>query len=173
MVEKGLIIVFTGHGKGKTTAALGMALRAIGHDLSVVIIQFIKGSWEYGELKLSRSFHNLEIIPMGRGFVHIDTPSEEDVEAARRALETAKEKMCSGSYHMVILDEVTYAINYGLIKVEEVMEMIEEKPLNLHLVLTGRDCPEEIIQAAHLVTEMREIKHPYRNGIKGQKGIEY
>lgn len=179
MTEKqtrGLIIVFTGPGKGKTTAAMGMALRALGHGLRTLMIQFIKGGWRYGELegakKLSPYF---EIAPMGKGFIHFDKsgPKPEDLEAVRGAWNHFKRNMNSGTYDIIILDEINYVLDYGLLAVEEVVCVLREKPEALHVVLTGRNAPAEIVEIAHLVTEMREIKHPYAQGIQAQKGVEY
>ncbi|RJR42358.1 MAG: cob(I)yrinic acid a,c-diamide adenosyltransferase [Desulfobacteraceae bacterium] len=173
---KGLVMVFTGNGKGKTTAAMGMAFRAAGHGHKILMIQFIKGSRDYGELhaveKLAPGF---QIVPMGRGFIRFDQqrPNEEDRKAARDALGFSKEMIESGGYHMIILDEVNNAISYGLLDLGEVLDVIRRKPESLHLVLTGRNVRPEIVEAADLVTEMKEIKHPFHNGIKAQKGVEF
>ncbi len=170
--RKGLVIVHTGNGKGKTTAALGMAFRALGHGFKILMVQFIKGSWKYGELETAKKFENFELRPMGLGFVSTDGKvSEKDRRAAHEALSFAQARL--GNYDMVILDEVIYAIGFGLINENEVLSLIDEKPERLHLVLTGRNAPEKIIARADLVTEMCEIKHPYQKGIKAQKGIEF
>ena len=170
--RKGLVIVNTGNGKGKTTAALGLAFRALGHGFRVLMVQFIKGSWKYGELESAKKFENFTLIPMGRGFVSTDGKiAEEDRKAAGEALSYAQAHM--KDYDMVILDEVIYAIGFGLIDVKEVVNLIKEKPAGVHLVLTGRNAPEEILERADLVTEMREIKHPYQKGIKAQRGVEF
>jgi cob(I)alamin adenosyltransferase len=174
--RKGLIIVHTGNGKGKTTAAMGMALRGVGYGHRVVMLQFIKGSWKYGELEAAKQLHPFfEIIPMGRGFIRYDRedPAPEDIQAAEAAWAAAKEKILSGDYHMVILDEINYTMDYGLIPVEDVVQTLKAKPADLHVVLTGRNAPDPIIDIADLVTEMKEIKHPFQKGIKAQKGIEY
>lgn len=175
METKGLTIVHTGNGKGKTTAALGLALRAVGQGFRVAMVQFIKGSWKYGELKAPEFLPGFEIHPMGRGFVNLGAPepAPEDVALARETLNVAREKVLSGRYGMVILDEVNYAVAYKLVPVEEILALIAQKPPELHLVLTGRDVRPEVIEAADLVTEMREIKHPFRAGIKAQKGVEF
>lgn len=175
METRGLVIVHTGNGKGKTTAALGLALRAVGQGLRVAMVQFIKGSWKYGELRAPEFLPGFEIHPMGRGFVNLGAPSPDpqDVALARETLLAAREKVLSGRYGMVILDEVNYAVAYGLVPVQDVLSLISEKPPAVHLVLTGRDARPEIIEAADLVTEMREIKHPYRAGVKAQKGVEF
>jgi len=170
--RKGLVIVHTGNGKGKTTAALGLAFRALGHGYRVLMVQFIKGSWKYGELESAKKFENFVLKPMGRGFVPTDgNVAEEDCQAAREALKYARDLM--GSYDMVILDEVIYAIGFKLLIEEEVLDVIDRKPERLHLILTGRDAPKRIVDRADLVTEMCEIKHPYQKGIKAQRGVEF
>lgn len=175
--NKGLLIVYTGDGKGKTTAALGMTIRAVGYDWQVSIIQFVKGSWKYGELDgLKRLAPNVELNVMGEGFVGIidDTKSiDEHRRAARQAYELALEKITSGKYNLVILDELNVAINLGLVSREELEEIIEKKPKELHLVITGRGAIKWLIDQADLVTEMKEIKHPYQKGILAQKGVDF
>jgi len=175
MARRGLVIVHTGNGKGKTTAALGLALRAVGQGLTVAMVQFIKGSWKYGELRAPEFLPGFEIQPMGRGFVDLGNaePHPEDVALARETFAAAREKVVSGRYDMVILDEVNYAVSYGLLDVESVLGLIREKPAPVHLVLTGRDARPEVVEAADLVTEMREVKHAFRQGVKAQKGIEF
>jgi cob(I)alamin adenosyltransferase len=174
--EKGYIVVFTGEGKGKTTAALGMALRAIGHDLKVSMLQFIKGSMHYGELTAVKKLApDLEITPLGHGFVNVnpEKPDPKDVETARKAWEVCKEKILSDRYAMVILDEINDAIAYGLLPVEEVVDVLTKRPERLTVVLTGRGIHPSILAMADLVTEMIELKHPYQKGNKARKGIEY
>tara|TARA_B100001996_G_scaffold179644_1_gene137183 strand:+ start:28 stop:561 length:534 start_codon:yes stop_codon:yes gene_type:complete len=177
MSEKGLVIVYTGNGKGKTTAALGMALRAIGYDHKVCMLQFIKGSWHYGEIDSSKKLEpNFELIPVGKGFVGIlddNSPREEHEKYAAEAVKICREKIFSGKYDVVILDEVNYAINLDLIDVQEIIKIIKEKPSELDLVLTGRNVKDEIVELADLVTEMKEIKHPFKSGIKAKKGIDF
>ena len=177
MSEKGLVIVYTGNGKGKTTAALGMALRAIGYDHKVCMLQFIKGSWHYGEMDSSKKLEpNFELIAVGKGFVGIlddNSPREEHEKYAAEAVRICREKIFSEKYDVIILDEVNYAINLGLIDVQEIIKIIKEKPSELDLVLTGRDVKEEIVELADLVTEMKEIKHPFKSGIKAKKGIDF
>jgi cob(I)alamin adenosyltransferase len=175
--EKGLLIVYTGHGKGKTTAALGMAIRALGYDWHVCIIQFIKGSWKYGEMDgIKKLAPNVELNIMGEGFVGIidDNKSfEEHRAAAQKAYDLALEKMKSGKYNLVILDELNVAVSLGLITRDELQGLVRKKPERLHLVITGRDATEWLINQADLVTEMKEIKHPYQKGILAQKGVDY
>lgn len=177
MEEQGLVIVYTGNGKGKTTAALGMALRAVGYGHKICLIQFIKGSWPYGEMKsVKRLEPELELIIAGKGFVGIiddKSPIEEHQKVAKQALKTSKERIQSDKYNIVILDEVNYAINLGLIDKKEVLDIIKSKPEKLNLVLTGNHAKQEIIDAADLVTEMKEIKHPFKSGIKAKKGIDF
>jgi len=175
MDSRGLVIVHTGDGKGKTTAALGLALRAVGQGLTVSMVQFIKGSWSYGELRAPDFLPGFEIRPMGKGFVGVGgkKPDPEDIRLAAETLAAGRELVTSGSRDMVILDEVNCAVSLGLIGVEELLEVIRSKPPRVHLVLTGRGAHPAIIEAADLVTEMKEIKHPYKSGIKAQKGIEF
>lgn len=173
---RGLTLVFTGNGKGKTTAALGMALRAWGQGMKVLVLQFIKGGWKYGELKASEKLGpNFEIRQMGEGFIRDAGPEGLNAhrEAAQKALEEARRAVREGEHDMVILDEINYAISYGLVNKADVLELIRNKPPRMHLVLTGRNAAGEVIELADLVTEMREIKHPFAAGIPAQKGIEF
>jgi cob(I)alamin adenosyltransferase len=173
---KGLVIVYTGDGKGKTTAALGMALRAAGHSMKTLIIQFIKSYKRYGELKFVKKYHcGIEIKTMGKGYVKMmgDVhPFEEHVKAAKRTLEFAKEQILSKKYDIIVLDEINIALNKKLLTIKEITDLIKQKPHNLHLVLTGRGAPKKLIELADLVSEVKEIKHPFRKGILAQKGIE-
>ena len=169
---RGLLLVNTGNGKGKSTAALGVALRAIGQGLSVSVIQFIKGKWKTGEME-SACRLGLELIPMGKGFTWESKNLEEDKAMMREAWALASEKMLSGQYDLIILDEINYVLGYGHIAVAEVVRTLQSRPPHVHVVLTGRNAPEEIITLADCVTEMRDIKHPYRNGIPAQKGIDF
>lgn len=166
--------VYTGEGKGKTSAAFGLALRAVGRGLWVYVIQFIKGGFDYGELYAVKGLPNFELRAFGRGkFVTRVPPSEEDVAFAQKALALAKRIVGSEEFDVVVLDEVNVAVHLGLLKVEEVVNLIKRKPKYVELVLTGRNAAKEIVEAADLVTEMREIKHPYSKGVKPRKGIEY
>lgn len=175
--KRGLIIVHTGPGKGKTTAALGLALRAVGQGMKVLMVQFIKGSWHYGELDAAKMLgeDRLTIKPMGRGFVKVGTaePDPEDVRMVREAWEYGKQQMLAGAYDMVIFDEINYAISYKMLDAEEVAAALAQKPEMVHVVLTGRNAHAKIIEVADLVTEMRDVKHPYTKGIQAQRGIEY
>ncbi len=175
--RKGLIIVYTGPGKGKTTAALGTALRAVGQGLKVLMVQFIKGSWHYGELDAAKMLgdERLKIIPMGRGFVKVgaEKPDPEDVRLAEEAWKSASGEILSGRYEIVILDEINYAISYKMLAPEPVAETLKRKPEMVHVILTGRNVHPTLIEMADLVTEMREVKHPYQKGILAQRGIEY
>lgn len=170
----GLVQIYTGDGKGKTTAALGLALRAAGHGMRTYIGQFMKGQ-DYGELAGARLLAPyLTIEQYGRpSFVHIHRASPEDVRLAHEGLEKARLAMRSGDYAIVVLDEVCVALHFGLLEVAEVLALLEERPEGVELVLTGRRAPEELIARADLVTEMREVKHPYRQGIPARRGIEY
>jgi cob(I)alamin adenosyltransferase len=172
----GLIIVYTGNGKGKTTAAMGSALRAIGQGLRVLMLQFIKGSWDYGELEsIKRLEPDFTIQRLGKGFIHLKSKqnNKEVIENISQSWERAKAEVLSDKYDMIILDEINYVISYGLLQVEEMLKLLEERPKRLHIILTGRDAHNKVIDKADLVTEMKEIKHPYSKGIKAQKGIEF
>jgi cob(I)alamin adenosyltransferase len=174
MLERGMIQVYTGNGKGKTTAALGLALRAVGCKLQVCMVQFMKGGGPYGEhLAAELLSPGLTIIPFGReGWVNRDNPDPEDRYIATKALKCGAEASTSGSYDMVILDEVNGAVAFGLLTVEEVLDLIRSKPEHVELVLTGRNADQRIIERADLVTEMREIKHYYKAGVPARTGIE-
>lgn len=174
--REGLILVNTGNGKGKTTAALGLGMRAWGQGFKVLVVQFIKGNWKYGELQAAaRMGEDFVIRQMGEGFVkgcnEDDKVSHQ--QAAAEALQAAGVAITSGKWDMIILDEINYAIKFGLVPMDAALELIKIKPTALHLVLTGRDVRPEIIELADLVTEMKEIKHHYKKGIKAQKGIEF
>ncbi|MFZ7111445.1 MAG: cob(I)yrinic acid a,c-diamide adenosyltransferase [Desulfatiglandales bacterium] len=174
--EKGYIIVLTGDGKGKTTSALGMALRAVGQGLRVAVLQFLKGSWKYGELDASEKLvPQLRIKPLGEGFIHVDPddPDPKDIECAERAWKVCREALFSGDYDMVILDEVNNAVAYGLLPVDDVIDALQRRPTAVHVVLTGRGAHHRIVELADIVTEMIEVKHPYRSGKEARKGIEF
>lgn len=173
-MKKGLVIVNTGDGKGKTTAALGMAIRAAGHGMKVCFIQFIKGSWKYGEMEAVKRFEDLiDFHVMGRGFTWKSDDGEKDKIAAKVAWDFAREMMVSERYHMVVLDEFTYLLTYGMIDLEPVLAALASKPVNLHVVITGRGAPPGLVEAADLVSQVQVIKHPLASGIKAQIGIEF
>ena len=170
----GLIAVFTGDGKGKTTASLGLAFRALGHGHRVCIIQFIKGSWKYGELETAKRFSSLlDFHVMGRGFTWKSDDLEKDKKVALEAWSFAKEVIRGNKYSMVILDELTYLSHYKILEEDEVLAVLKEKPREQHIVITGRYASDKLIECADLVTEMKEIKHPYQSGVKAQKGFEF
>lgn len=174
---RGLIAVHTGDGKGKTTAALGTALRAVGYGKRVCVIQFIKGDWHYGELDGAKRLEpEMEWIRAGIGFYRImgdDRPEEAHRQAAAEGLAIAREKITSGDYPLVILDEINVAIHEGLLDVRDVLALMEDKPEPIHVILTGRNAPAALIDKADLVTEMKEIKHPFQQGMLAQKGFDY
>jgi cob(I)alamin adenosyltransferase len=176
---RGLVIVNTGDGKGKTTASLGLAVRAAGNGFRVLIIQFIKGRWKTGESQsLLKLAPNIQIVRMGMGFTierlrDPRIPMEEHEEAATRAFERAREVVLADEYDMIVLDEILGSIKANLIGLDDVLGLIRHKPERLHLVLTGRGAPPELVDAADLVTEMKMIKHPFQQGIKAQRGIEF
>jgi cob(I)alamin adenosyltransferase len=173
----GLILVNTGNGKGKTTAALGTALRACGYGHRVLMVQFVKGPWTSGEqLVAPRLAPEFEFVKTGRGFFKImgdRLPEEEHKEAARLGFEFAREKVLSGLYQLVILDEINNAVADGLLPVEPLLELLDSKPSSLHLILTGRNAHPEVVRRAHLVTEMVEVKHPFQKGMLARKGIDF
>lgn len=179
--KKGLVITYTGDGKGKTSAALGNIFRALGHGWRVLMVQFFKGDWPvvYGELESAKQHPQLEIYQLGKGFVKImgdKKPFEEHQMAHEAALRFAKERIYSGDYDLVVLDEIHYAVGYmdfQLIRLEDVVEIIQKKPPHTHLILTGRNARPELIELSHLVTEMKEVKHPFKQGIPAQKGIDF
>jgi cob(I)alamin adenosyltransferase len=170
----GLVQVYTGNGKGKTTAALGLALRAAGHQLKVLMVQFLKGGIDYGELSAAKKLiPHLKIVPMGREcFVHKNNPDPMDIRCAQKGWELAKRSVQSGKYPIVILDEINVAMHYGLVPLREVLSLIKNKPQKVELVLTGRYAHPEVICRADLVTEMREKKHYYKKGVESRIGIE-
>jgi len=173
-MAKGLLIVFTGNGKGKTTAALGMALRAAGHGMRILILQFIKGAWSYGELEALKRFEKVKIQPLGTGFTWKKENLDEDRKLAVAGWELAVDAIVRADYDMIILDELNIVLSYGLLPLEPVLEALEKRPGHLHVVATGRNAPEELIHLADLVTEMRQIKHPYHDqGVTAQQGIEF
>jgi cob(I)alamin adenosyltransferase len=173
-MRKGTIHVYTGDGKGKTTAALGQALRASGHGLKVIVLQFMKGEIKYGELEAVKNVPGFTIEQHGLpSFVDKDNPSAKDRSLARQGFERAKEVLSSGKYDIVVLDEANIALDYGLLNLKDLMEVITKRPLHVDVVLTGRYAPKAVIELADLVTEMREVKHHYQKGVQAREGIEY
>jgi cob(I)alamin adenosyltransferase len=173
-MTKGLLSVFTGDGKGKTTAALGVTFRALGHGQKVCFIQFIKGKWRSGEAIWSEKFPDLlGFYVMGRGFTWKSEDLEKDREAAREAWDFAVRMIKGNTWDVIVLDELTYLIHYAMIPEEEILDVFSRKPESLHLVVTGRYASEGLLQAADLVTEMRAVKHPFTSGIKAQRGFDY
>jgi cob(I)alamin adenosyltransferase len=174
--RRGLILINTGPGKGKTTAALGTALRAVGNGMRVLVLQFLKGSWHYGELDAIQTFgSNFVIKQMGRGFVKVGgaETDPEDVRLVEAAWAEAREAIGSGEWDLIVLDEINYAISYGMLDVEAVAEALKGKPEMLHVILTGRSAHPLLVEMADTVTEMREVKHAYQHGVLAQRGIEY
>ncbi|MDA8098868.1 MAG: cob(I)yrinic acid a,c-diamide adenosyltransferase [Nitrospiraceae bacterium] len=176
-MPKGLVIVFTGEGKGKTSAALGVALRACGHRMYVSVVHFIKNPSVSGEERAAERLRpELEIVAMGKGFVNLPAdslPFEEHRRAAEAAFTAARQRMLSGSWDVLILDEINNAVSLGLLPLSSVLDLLKNKPSKIHLILTGRDAHPDIVDAADLVTEMRDVKHPYNKGIPAQKGIDF
>jgi cob(I)alamin adenosyltransferase len=175
-VRKGLIIVNTGPGKGKTTAAMGTAVRAVGNGMRVLMLQFLKGSWHYGELDAVTAFGDKFVMKqMGRGFVKVGgaETDPEDVRMVEEAWAEAEQAILSGQWDLVILDEINYAISYKMLDPERVAEILRRKPPMVHVILTGRNAHPTIVDLADTVTEMREVKHAYQKGILAQRGIEY
>jgi cob(I)alamin adenosyltransferase len=175
-VRRGLIIVNTGPGKGKTTAAMGTALRAVGQGMRVLMLQFLKGSWHYGELDAVKSFGDKFVMKqMGRGFVKVgaEKPDPEDVRLVEKAWAEAQNAINSGQWDLVILDEINYAISYGMLDATKVAEALKIKPVMVHVILTGRNAHPTIVELADTVTEMRQVKHAYEKGVMAQRGIEY
>ena len=174
--RKGLLLINTGPGKGKTTAALGTALRAVGNGMNVLMIQFLKGSWHYGELDAVQAFgSNFVLKPMGRGFVKVGgaKTDPEDIRLVQAAWDEARVAINSGQWDMVVLDEINYAISYNMLDAAVVAEALRARPEMVHVILTGRNAHPLLVEMADTVTEMREVKHAYQKGILAQRGIEY
>jgi cob(I)alamin adenosyltransferase len=174
--RRGLLLINTGPGKGKTTAALGTAMRAVGNGMRVLMLQFLKGSWHYGELDAAAAFgENFVLKQMGRGFVKVGgaETDPEDVRMVEAAWGEAREAIYSGEWDMVVLDEINYAINYKMLDAAVVAEALRGRPEMVHVILTGRNAHPLLVELADTVTEMREVKHAYTKGILAQRGIEY
>jgi cob(I)alamin adenosyltransferase len=174
--RRGLILINTGPGKGKTTAAMGTALRAVGNGMRVLMLQFLKGSWHYGELDAAQAFGSRFVLrQMGRGFVKVGgaETDPEDIRLVEAAWEEARSAIESGEWDMVILDEINYAIGYGMLDASVVAEALRGRPEMVHVILTGRNAHPVLVELADTVTEMREVKHAYSKGILAQRGIEF
>ena len=174
--RKGLILINTGPGKGKTTAAMGTALRAVGNGMRVLMLQFLKGSWHYGELDAVKAFgENFVMRQMGRGFVKIGgaETDPEDIRMVEEAWAEARAAILSGEWDLVVLDEINYAISYGMLDPAQVAATLKERPEMVHVILTGRSAHPSLVEIADTVTEMRQVKHAYEKGVLAQKGIEY
>lgn len=174
--RQGLLVIHTGAGKGKTTAALGTAMRAAGNGMRVLVLQFLKGSWHYGELDAAERFNgDLVIRQMGRGFVKVGgaETDPEDLRMVEEAWQESVREMQSGQWDLIVLDEINYTIGYGMLDPEQVAHALKERPPMLHVILTGRNAHPLLVELADTVTEMREVKHAYTRGILAQRGIEF
>jgi len=172
--ERGLLIVHTGTGKGKSTAAFGMVLRAIGHGMRVGVVQFVKGAWETGERKVLEDYADLVTCrAMGEGFTWDTQDRARDIAAARAAWDAAKAMIADPAYNLILLDELNIVLRYDYLPLDEIIETLKGKPRDLHVIVTGRNAKPELIEIADLVTEMTMVKHPFRSGVKAQKGIEF
>jgi cob(I)alamin adenosyltransferase len=176
-LQKGLVIVFTGDGKGKSSAALGITLRAFGHKMYVSFVQFVKSQSDTGESRAAeRLAPEIEFVSLGKGFVNCfgnTSTLDEHKKAAAEALTAARQRIHSASWDIVVLDEINIAVKLGLVDIKDVLDLVRSKPPELHLILTGRDAHPDLIAAADMVTEMRDLKHPYNSGVPAQQGIDY
>lgn len=170
---KGQVIINTGDGKGKSTAAFGTISRALGHGKKVCVIQFIKSPGDYGEVLFFKDQNNIEWYIEGKGFTWNSEDLEKDKELAQKGFELAKDKINSGNYDLIVLDEITYLTNYKFIDIEELINILDKKPDNLDIILTGRNADSRLVEIADTVTEMLKIKHAFDNGVKAKKGMEY
>jgi cob(I)alamin adenosyltransferase len=173
MKQNGLLLVYTGNGKGKTTAALGLVFRAMGRGLRVAVVQFIKGKWKTGERVFAEQLPELTFLVMGEGFTWESDDLTRDRRAAEQAWAKAAELISSGERDVVVLDEVTYAINYGFIALADVLDVLRARPAHVNVLLTGRNAPQELCELADLVTEMKSVKHPFEQGHKARLGIDF
>ena len=174
--RRGLILVNTGPGKGKTTAAMGTALRAVGNGMKVLMLQFLKGSWHYGELDAVKAFgEHFVMKQMGRGFVKVGgaETDPEDIRMVEQAWEEARAAILSGRWDLIILDEINYAISYGMLDPHKVVDTLKQRPEQVTVILTGRNAHPSLVEIADTVTEMKQVKHAYEKGIMAQRGIEY
>ncbi len=173
-IEKGLVIVHTGKGKGKSTAAFGMVFRAIGNGMKVGVVQFVKGKWGTGERKVLEAFPDqVTLATMGEGFTWETQDRQRDIDAARQAWETAKRMILDDEHDMVLCDELNIVLRYDYLPIDEIVETLKAKPDMKHVIITGRNAKDELIDLADLVTEMEMVKHPFRSGVKAQVGIEF
>jgi cob(I)alamin adenosyltransferase len=173
-IEKGLLIVHTGKGKGKTTAAMGMVCRALGHGKKVGLVQFVKGAMQTGEMKVLEAFsEQIDIEILGQGFTWDTQDRSADIAAARKAWDVAKRMILDPAYDMVLCDELNIVLRYDYLPLEEVLDVLRNRPEGKHVIITGRNAKEELIELADLVTEMTEIRHPFRAGVKAQAGVEF
>ena len=171
--ERGLLVVYTGKGKGKTTAALGIVFRALGRGLKVAVVQFIKGKWKTGERTFAEKIPELTFLVMGLGFTWESDDISRDKEAARAAWQRAAEIITAGEHAIVVLDELTYVISYDFVSLEEILAVLGARPQHVNVVVTGRNAPDELVAMADLVTEMKSIKHPFEKGIPAKPGIDF
>ncbi|XXT20365.1 cob(I)yrinic acid a,c-diamide adenosyltransferase [Sorangium sp. So ce429] len=171
--RKGLVVVYTGHGKGKTTAALGMVFRALGRGMRVAVVQFIKGKWKTGERLFAETLPGLTFLVMGRGFTWESDDLSRDKAAARAAFQEAAALIAGGEQDIVVLDEITYALHYGFVAEEELLAALRARPAHVHVVITGRNAPDALVALADLVTEMKSVKHPFEQGMKAQIGVDF
>jgi cob(I)alamin adenosyltransferase len=170
---KGLVVVYTGNGKGKTTAALGVAFRALGRDLKVGVVQFIKGKWKTGERTFAERLPQLTFHVMGLGFTWESDDLSRDKAAAEQAWKVSRELILDGKYDIVVLDELTYVLNYGFVTVDDVLTTLKIRAPHVHVIITGRRAPEALVAAADLVTEMQSVKHPFDKGVRAQPGLDF
>jgi len=171
--RQGLVVVYTGHGKGKTTAALGIVFRALGRGMRVAVVQFIKGKWKTGERMFAERLEGLEFCVMGLGFTWESDDLSRDKAAAVAAWDKASEFITSGERDVVVLDEITYAMHFGFIALEDLLATLRTRPPHVHVVVTGRNAPDALLDGADLVTEMKSVKHPYERGVAAQLGIDF
>ncbi|MDH4120768.1 MAG: cob(I)yrinic acid a,c-diamide adenosyltransferase [Deltaproteobacteria bacterium] len=169
----GMLVVYTGDGKGKTTAALGAAWRALGRGMKVTVVQFIKGKWKTGERMLAEKLEGLDFHVMGRGFTWESDDLEKDRQAAQAAWNTAKQALQPGACDLLILDELTYTVTYGFLDLEEILTALAARPAGMHVIVTGRGAPGKLVTQADLVTEMKPVKHPFERGISAQPGLDF
>jgi cob(I)alamin adenosyltransferase len=171
--QRGLVVVYTGDGKGKTTAALGAVFRALGRGLNVAVVQFIKGKWKTGERLFAEGLPQLTFLVMGRGFTWESDDISRDKRAAQEAWAEGRGLLVGGAHALVVLDEITYAINYGFIAMDDVLAALHERPPQVHVILTGRSAPQALLDAADVATEMKLLKHAYEKGVPAQPGLDY